>query len=147
MLYVYLLLAFLAGVVLPVQVGVNNMLRVGIGNSVLAALISFAVGALCLLGWAFLSQAHWPSAASLARLPVWAWVGGALGAFYVAISIFLAPRIGAANLISIAIAAQLLASLLLDHYGAIGFAQHSINLWRVFGAMLLIAGCLLIVRN
>lgn len=147
MLYFYLLLAFVAGAFLPIQVGLNNMLRAGVGNPIIAALISFAVGTICLLSWIVASQAQWPSVSSLTRLPAWAWLGGMLGAFYIATSIIVAPRIGAANLISIAIAAQLFTSLVLDHYGAIGFAQHSINLWRLLGALLLIAGCLLIVRN
>jgi len=147
MLYFYLLLAFVAGAFLPIQVGLNNTLRSGIGDPVIAALISFAVGAACLLGWVFASQAQWPSVSNMSRLPAWAWLGGVLGAFYISTSIIVAPRIGAANLISIAIAAQLFTSLALDHYGAIGFAQHSINLWRLCGALLLIAGCLLIVRN
>lgn len=147
MLYFYLLLAFVAGAFLPIQIGLNNTLRAGVGNPIIAALISFAVGTICLLGWIFASQAQWPSASSLTRIPAWAWLGGMLGAFYIATSIIVAPRIGAANLISIAITAQLFTSLVLDHYGAIGFAQHSINLWRLLGALLLIAGCLLIVRN
>jgi transporter family-2 protein len=83
----------------------------------------------------------------LARLPAWAWLGGALGAYYVATSIFVAPRLGAANLISITVAAQLFMSLALDHYGLVGFAQHSINVWRILGALLLVAGSLLILRN
>lgn len=147
MTYFYILLAFVAGVVLPVQVGVNNTLRAGIGSPIIAALISFAVGSICLLGYALAVRTPWPTLALMGRLPAWAWVGGALGAYYVATSIFVAPKLGAANLISITVAAQLFMSLLLDHYGAIGFAQHSINVWRVLGTVLLIAGSVLIVRN
>lgn len=147
MTYFYFLLAFVAGVMLPVQVGVNNSLRLGIGSPIIAALISFAVGSVCLLGYALAMRTPWPTVALMARLPAWAWIGGALGAYYVATSIFVAPKLGAANLISITVAAQLFMSLILDHYGAIGFAQHSINVWRILGAVLLIAGSILIVRN
>lgn len=147
MTYFYILLAFVAGVVLPLQVGANNSLRLGIGSPIVAALISFAVGSVCLLGYALAMRTPWPTVASMSRLPAWAWIGGALGAYYVATSIFVAPKLGAANLISITVAAQLFMSLILDHYGAIGFAQHSINVWRVLGAVLLIAGSVLIVRN
>ena len=38
-------------------------------------------------------------------------------------------------------------SLVLDHYGWVGFATHEMNLWRVAGAVLLVAGVVLIVRN
>lgn len=142
----YVLLALAAGAVLPLQVGVNSTLRQGIGNPVVAALISFAVGTICLLAYALTSRATWPTAPMLTRLPLWAWLGGALGAYYVATAILVAPKLGAANLVCLTITAQLFVSLLLDHYGLIGFAQHGINTARVAGALLLIAGTVMIVK-
>ncbi len=142
----YVLLAVAAGAVLPVQVGVNSVLRQGIGNPIVAAFISFAVGAAMLFGYALATRAAWPTGQMLGKLPVWAWLGGALGAYYVATAIVLAPKLGAANLVSLTIAAQLFASLLLDHYGLIGFAQHGINAARIAGALLLIAGTVLILK-
>lgn len=147
MTYWYILLAFIGGTFLPVQVGVNNTLRSGVGNSVLASFISFAVGTLCLLVYLLAMRAPWPALQALTRLPAWAWLGGALGAYYVTTSIFIAPKLGAANLIAITVAAQLFMSLLLDHYGAIGFTQHGINGWRIAGALLLVAGSVLILKN
>lgn len=147
MTYLYVLLAFFAGAFLPLQVGVNNSLRAGVGSPLIAAFISFLVGSACLLAYALAARTPWPTAAALANLPSWTWLGGALGAFYVATSIMVAPKLGAANLIGITVAAQLLTSLVLDHYGAIGFAQHGINLWRIAGALLLVAGAILILKN
>jgi transporter family-2 protein len=142
----YILLAIAAGAVLPLQVGVNSVLRQGIGSPIVAALISFVVGTACLLAYALATRAAWPTAQMLAKLPVWAWLGGALGAYYVATAIVVAPKLGAANLVCLTIAAQLFASLLLDHYGLIGFAQHGINTARVVGALLLIVGTVMIVK-
>lgn len=147
MTYLYIFLALVAGAFLPIQVGVNNTLRAGVGTPLIAAFISFVVGSVCLFAYALAVRASWPSVATLAGLPAWSWMGGALGAFYVATSIMVAPKLGAANLIGITVAAQLLASLALDHYGAIGFAQHDINLWRIAGALLMIAGAVLILKN
>ena len=56
MTYLYALFAFVAGTVLPIQVGVNNSLRNGIGGPVLAALISFVVGSICLLVFAIFTR-------------------------------------------------------------------------------------------
>lgn len=142
----YVLLAVAAGAVLPAQVGVNSTLRHGIGSPIVAALISFAVGTACLLAYALATRAAWPAAQALAKVPAWAWSGGALGAFFVATTIIVAPKLGAANLVALTIAAQLIGSLLLDHYGLIGFAQHGMNTARVIGALLLIAGTVMIVK-
>jgi transporter family-2 protein len=145
--YLYALLAFVAGACLPLQVGVNNTLRSGMGAPILAALTSFAVGSVALLCYTLATRTPWPSAAAMASLPSWSWMGGLFGAFYVAVSIIAAPKLGAANLVGVTVAAQLVTSLLLDHYGMVGFAQHSINLWRIVGALLLAAGAVLILKN
>lgn len=142
----YVMLAIVAGAVIPLQVGVNNTLRQGIGSPIVAALISFAVGTVCLLAYAVTTRAVWPTGQLLAKVPVWAWTGGALGAYFVATTIIVAPKLGAANLVALTIASQLIASLLLDHYGLIGFAQHGITTARIVGALLLVAGTVMIVK-
>ena len=47
-------------------------------------------------------------------------------------------------LVGLIIAGQLIVAVLLDHFGLLGFASHPINLWRIVGILLLIAGVLLI---
>ena len=147
MTYWYTLLAIIGGAFLPIQVGVNNTLRAGVGNSILAAFISFIVGTICLVALLLCLRTPLPPMQALSSLPGWAWVGGILGAYFVTSGAFLAPKLGAATLVSITVAAQLCMSLLLDHYGAVGFAQHGINGWRIAGAAMLIAGSLLILKN
>lgn len=143
---IYVLFALIAGSALPVQIGVNTSLRSWLGHPILASLASFVVGSICLLVYALALRLPWPGAAIIGRVPLWTWLGGALGAFYVAATVILAPRLGAATMVGLFVTGQLLTSLLLDHFGLIGYAQHSINLYRVFGALLLIAGALLILR-
>lgn len=142
-----LVLALVAGLLLPVQAGINSELRSSLGHPVVATLVSFVVGtlavALMLLGF----RAAWPSGAALRATPWWHWTGGALGAVYVLVSVVVAPRLGAATMIATIVAGQMLASLLLDHFGLAGYAHHPINPWRVMGAALIIGGVVLIQRN
>jgi transporter family-2 protein len=70
-----------------------------------------------------------------------------LGAVYVLVTVVVAPRLGAATMIATIIAGQMLASLLLDHYGVAGYAPHSVNAWRIAGTLLIIAGVVMIQRN
>jgi len=139
------LLAFAAGVVLVVQVGVNATLRGGLGSPVVAALVSFVVGSVALAALA-LSMRGWPSRGQFAAPPAWAWAGGVLGAYYVVATIIVGPRLGAAALLALVILGQLLSSLLVDHFGWLGFPQHPLSLARIAGAALLFAGVLLIVQ-
>jgi bacterial/archaeal transporter family-2 protein len=144
---VFLLLALLIGVVLPLQAGVNAQLRVGLGHPLLAAATSFAVGTVALIVCAAAVRAPIPGAAALARLPWWYWTGGLLGAVYVLAAVVLAPRLGAANLVAAVVAGQLVASLVLDHFGLVGYPRFPITLARVAGVALLLAGLLLIQRK
>lgn len=147
MLYLYIFLTVLAGVAVTLQVGVNNALRQSIDSPVFAAFFSFLIGTCGLFAYILATRTPWPTMQTVVKVPAWAWVGGLLGAYYVVTAIIVAPKLGAASLISLIVATQLFMSLALDHFGLIGFAQHSINSWRIAGAVLLIAGVILIVRN
>ena len=140
----YLLFAFVAGAMIPFQAGVNAQLAHWVQSPVRAAFISFVVGTIALL---VLSVAIWrpiPSGSRLAGAPWWVWIGGLLGAFYVAGSIVTAPRLGASVLIAAVIAGQSLASLLVDHYGWVGFREHHVTPGRAVGMGLVLAGVALI---
>jgi transporter family-2 protein len=143
----YLFLALAVGFVLPLQAGINAQLRTGLGHPLLAALASFLVGTIALAGAALIGRLSLPSAGALAAIPGWQWTGGLLGAVYILLAVILAPKLGAATLIATVVGGQMLASLVLDHYGAAGYAQHPVNVMRVLGALLVIGGVILIQRN
>jgi len=140
-------IAFAAGVVLIVQVGVNTTLRTALDAPVLAALLSFLVGSVALVVFLLLSRTAWPARAQWAAIPWWAWFGGILGAFYVVSTIIAGPRLGAAALLALIVLGQLVTSLLVDHFGWLGFPQHPVTALRLLGALLLFGGMLLIVHR
>ncbi|MBA2627651.1 MAG: DMT family transporter [Gemmatimonadales bacterium] len=143
---IWLVLALVIGLALPVQTGLNAQLRTAVGSPFLAALVSFVVGTVALLLVTLGSRAPLPDAAAVGRTPWWLWTGGLLGASYIAATIVLAPRLGAALLVVAITAGQLLASLVVDHFGWIGYAPHPMNGWRVLGAACVVIGVVLIQR-
>ena len=133
-----------AGAAVAVQAGVNGRLGRGLGDPFLASFVSFAVGT-ALLGLVLLvRRVPWPAAEALAALPWWAWVGGLFGAFFVTVAVVAAPRLGATALVALAIAGQLTASILLDHFGLAGFPERATTWVRLLGVALLAGGVLLI---
>lgn len=138
--------AFLIGVMLPVQAGVNAQLRTGLGHPLLAAFASFAVGTVALGLVALVTRAKL-SGGPLTTIPWYQWTGGLLGAFYIAAAVVLAPRLGAATLIAAVVAGQMIASLVLDSRGWAGFAQQPLTMTRLCGGLFVIAGVLLINRR
>ncbi len=141
-----ILLALAIGAGLPVQAGVNAAMARHVGRPEWAALVNFAVGLVGLAAWLFATRAAPPSAAALAKAPIWAWTGGLLGAFYVSAVVVLAPRLGVAVTLGLSVAGQMLAALLLDHYGLVGLATRPVSAQRVVGAALLVVGVVLIRR-
>jgi len=72
------------------------------------------------------------------------WIGGLLGAFYVVGSIVTAPKLGAATLIALVVAGQTVASLLIDQFGWVGFAERHVTPGRVAGMLLVLGGVTLV---
>jgi transporter family-2 protein len=138
----YLVFALLAGAMLPIQFGINAQLAQWVGGSLRAALVSFVVGAAGLLLVVLVAARGWPDRAGDA--PWWVWTGGLLGAFYVVGSIVTAPKLGAATLVALILAGQAIASLLVDHFGWVGFEESPITPLRLAGVLLLAAGVVLV---
>ena len=93
------------------------------------------------------SGASVPALDTVRQISWWKWTGGLIGAVYVTTVIVSVPKIGTANLVSLSVAGQLLAAVVLDHYGLLGFVLHPANGWRLLGLALIMAGVLLVVRN
>jgi bacterial/archaeal transporter family-2 protein len=138
--WAYLLFAFAAGVVLPLQAGINAELAEWLHSPIRAAFVSFLVGSLLLAVAAALVFRPLPSWSRVGDAPWWVWLGGALGAFYVVGSIVSAPKLGAATLIGLIVAGQAMASVIVDHFGWVGFEPKPISAGRLVGMGLVAAG-------
>jgi bacterial/archaeal transporter family-2 protein len=58
--------------------------------------------------------------------------------------LYASPAIGAASFLGIIVTVGVAASLVLDHYGWVGFPVHPASLWRILGAVLMVAGVALV---
>jgi bacterial/archaeal transporter family-2 protein len=141
-----LALALLAGFSLVVQQGLNANMRVALGSAAWAGVASYVVGLACMMVLALSLRDPTPSAALAGRIPWWAWTGGAFGATFIGLGIFLVPQIGAATFFALLVTGQMLASMTFDHFGWLGIAQRPVDMSRLAGVVLLIAGVVLIRR-
>lgn len=140
------LLVLAAGGLIAMQAPTNAILARAGGSPVLAALISFAVGTIALLVVWLLSGTR-PTGGAFANVRWYAWLGGLYGATYVAVAAYAAPRIGLASLITIGIAGQIAMALWIDQIGAFGLQREPINFGRIAGALLVLAGVVLVRRS
>ncbi|PLY03244.1 MAG: hypothetical protein C0623_01960 [Desulfuromonas sp.] len=142
----YLGLALLAGIFIPTQAGINSQLSLWTRSPVLASTISFAVGTVVLIVYSLAMRLPVPVLATAGAIPWWVWTGGALGAYFVAATIFLAPKLGATTMVGVLLAGQMIASLTYDHFGLLGYPIHPVSLGRIIG-VLMIAGGVMLVKN
>jgi transporter family-2 protein len=142
-----MLLAFLVGAGLVIQIGFNMAVSRALGGAVYGTLTNFLVGTTAIAIFMFLTRQAWPAREAFAGVPAWAWFGGLFGALYVGVATFAGPRLGALLLLALTVAGQMLASVIVDHFGLLGFPQHPVSLGRVVGIVLLIAGIWLVATR
>jgi len=139
------LLGILAGMLIALQGPINAQLAHGLGMPLAAAAASFVAGSVALVVLAAIATQL--QGISIAwRVPPW-WMfvaGGCLGAAYVTSAIILTPRLGTAATMALIVAGQLTAGLLIDRMGWFDLAMRELSIGRVGGAVLLLAGALLI---
>lgn len=106
----------------------------------------YATGLAGLLLVQLLVREAFPSTARLLAVKPWAWAGGLISIAPTMAGLILAQRMGSGIFTGVSITAALVTSVLLDHFGAIGFEVHPASPLRVAGCTLMIAGVWMISR-
>ena len=141
-----LFLGLLAGVATGLQGGINSQLTVRWAkNSVLASTISFTVGALAL--WVIVLVLQIPIPAPTPSLHWYHLLGGCLGAYFVFSQVYLSARISAAAIVAILLAGQIVAAVIFDHFGLVGYTEHHVTILRILGLASLAGGVMLITKS
>ena len=117
-----------AGGLVALQAPINAGLGKATG-SLPAALVSFAVGSLCLAGVVVLSGK-----------------AAGLGSTYVTTALLVVPAIGAGGVAAATVTGQLTAAVVVDRLGLFGLDQVPLNFARLAGVALLLAGTYLVLR-
>jgi transporter family-2 protein len=98
-----------------------------------AVIVSSSLGIILLVAVTLTAQTPWPSLPSVAGTPWWGWLGGPLGAIYAVTTVLVARELGAATLTALVVTGQLVCSVVLDHFGWVGFTEHAAGIGRVLG--------------
>ncbi|GJE11574.1 MULTISPECIES: DMT family transporter [Methylobacterium] len=146
MLFLYGI-ALLAGLASAVEPGQNAALAKSLARPLLAGVVSLAVsiGAFVVI-MLVTGRYGLPGMDRLAQVPWWAWLGGLMSAVLAAAQLYLSKEIGAATFLGLIVTAGVVTSILLDHFGLVGFKVHPAGLWRLLGGALMIGGVGLVAR-
>lgn len=143
-----LLLILAAGLLNPIQTGVNSMLRERLRTPILSSTVSFLVGlsSLAILTLVTCGQLF-PERGLLGQLPWWAWCGGLMGAIGLTGNILLFPKLGGVLTVLFPMLGQIVMSMLIDSFGWFGTSAIPMGAGRIAGLCLVIGGLLLYMNG
>lgn len=141
-LIIIAIIGLMGGIAVGIQGPLSSMIsqRLGVLESVFIIHLGGAIVALVpllILGSKF---SQWRS------LPWYAFGAGAFGLVVIFSMSYMIPRIGVATALILLLAGQLLMGSILDHFGWLGAVQRPIELSRVLGLSVVLAGVWLTVR-
>ena len=134
-----------AGCGIPLLAALNARLGVEVGNVPAAVLVALLVALVCAVvvtaatGGIFNSE--WSSA------PARSYAGGVFLAFYLVSITWVAPKFGVSNAIFFVLLGQIVSAAVIDHFGLIGAAQIKMDVTRLLGIGLIVAGIFLARRR
>ena len=144
----YGLFAILGAISVGLAIGFQAPMNAALGKLTdprIAALLNFMLGGALIL----LVNLIFGNIRDLSMLKAVPWyylLGGVLGFIVVNGSILVVPVLGTGLALSLIVSAQLVAGMIIDHFGFFGVRQIPIDWQRMAGLLLLIAGVRLITR-
>ena len=138
----YALLAawtFLAGAGIPLIGIFNSGIARSVGNPFAATTIMFGI-AMIAAAAITLPLYGVPAASQLRSAPLIGYGAGLLIGFYALSATIIIPRFGAASFVAFILVAQLATSAVVDQFGLFGMARRPIDLVRMAGLAVIVAG-------
>jgi transporter family-2 protein len=108
-------LCFVAGIGVSIQQAINGRVSAAAGEPIVAAWLNFVTGvSILLLAFGIMVAIGTVQPKTLPSSPLWLYVGGVVGVIFIATASWVVGKIGVLRLSLLAIAGQLVGSLLLD---------------------------------
>ena len=140
-----IIFGILAGIGVPIQTSINARLRKKVGSPYRASLVSFAVSLIFLvLLLLILGQGVHIPFDKMLQEPVWIWFGGICSFIYVTGNILLFAKLGGTLAVILPVLGQILVGLVIDHFGFFYSLKTPISVFRIFGAILVVAGVVIV---
>ena len=80
------------------------------------------------------------------KVPWYVFTAGVLGLLIVGTIGYTVPRLGMAKAFTVMIAAQLIAAMMLDHFGLFGATVRMLNMYRMTGFIIMVVGVWMVLK-
>ncbi|WKN40845.1 DMT family transporter [Tunicatimonas pelagia] len=140
-------LAFVGGVFLAVQGGLNAQLGVLLKNPLLASLVVFFTSACYALLVVAVSVKDVPTLPQLRQIPYHLWfTGGLCSVLGIGLYYYTIPKLGISTMISLGLCGQLIFSVIAGHFGWFNLPVQPVDYQKTIGVIAMIVGIILINR-
>lgn len=146
MTLIFLLLALVVGISIPLQAGINGALGRALGNTYASTLTVFLLAAITTSGLLLSNRSMTLAAAFSSETPWWAWTGGLIAVLNVVLFIILPPKIGYAAFTGLLVLGQLAMAVAIDHFGMFGVTIAPLSPGRIAGILLILGGVYLVQK-
>jgi transporter family-2 protein len=140
------LLAIGAGAANPAQAGANAQLGKSLASPGWATVWIYLSGMAAMIVASLLTRSVFPAADKISDTPWWAWMGGFISIASTVAGLTFAQKMGSGVFTGVSVTAALAASIILDHFGWVGFKVHPASLVRVAGTALMVIGLWLVAK-
>ncbi|TSE10382.1 DMT family transporter [Aquimarina algiphila] len=143
--YILSIIAFIGGVFLAAQGGLNAHLGVLLKNPILASVVAFFCSTIFAVTFILLTVKDIPTWTDIKEIPVYLWFsGGLFSVLGVSLYYYTIPKLGISTMISLGLFGQLTFSILAGHFGWLSLPTEPITIKKIIGAISMIAGIILI---
>ncbi len=143
--FTMLSLAFVAGVFLAIQSGLNAHLGILLKSPLLASTVAFFTSTIFAFLFFVLSIKNSLNWVEIKQIPVYLWFsGGFFSVLGISLYYYTIPKLGISTTISLGLAGQLVFSVISDHFGWLNLPTEPITVKRIIGVISIILGLLLI---
>jgi transporter family-2 protein len=144
-LHLYLLTALL-GVVLTVHLGMNAKVGAAINNPRVGNAVFWVIGAVTAV---LIGLSGWQAGAlnGLKQVQPLMLTAGAIGACLVFGIAWLFPQLGGAPVMILLLAGQVIAGILISHYGWLGSPVQPMTMIKIIGALIMCGGAALVTYS
>jgi len=141
-IYLIILMLFI-GVILTLHLSMNAQVGAIIKNPKTGNALFWTIGAFTAILIA-LTSFEAEAFSRLKEVPVWLFLAGVIGAILVFGIAWTIPQIGAASAFVLMIAGQVIAGVVLSHFGLLGSPIEKISILKIMGILLLLSGVSLV---
>lgn len=143
----FLLGALVTGALIPIQAQTNAGFSKATGSPFMTGLMVFVIGVLFMAAFVASTSTPLPTVTQLKAAPWYAYLGGLIVPTYVISITLLVPRIGVGTAIGLIVTGQILCAVAIDHFGLFNATIRRVDVSRMIGMLLMIAGVYLVMRK